>query len=129
MPTSGNDSVNSTSDDDQRVQKCIVYGLVVLLALGCATVYSMGAFARVLQLFYLTGYGILSLGYYGMTMMFAMLNRQRVDRIAEADEDDQENAWTPPVSIHVVGYREYSGYFRRCLLSALQLHIRTSVQS
>lgn len=67
------------------------------------------------------GYGCLSIGYYFLTMCFALLNRRHVERLRKADFDDVENVWNPPVVVNVVGYREDPDYFRRCLSSANRL--------
>lgn len=69
----------------------------------------------------LAGYGCLSIGYYFLTMCFALLNRRYVERLRKADVNDVENVWNPSVAVNVVGYREDPDYFKKCLSSAKRL--------
>ncbi|CAM9768150.1 unnamed protein product [Sphacelaria rigidula] len=103
------------------VSTLFVWALFVSLAVGCLMVYVRGTLTSAYGLVYLTGYGCLSIGYYFLTMCFAILNRRYVESLRRTDAEDTENAWTPPVAVNVVGYREDPEYFKRCLLSADRL--------
>lgn len=102
---------------------CVLgYIAMIFIITVCCALYSMGTFAKFGGIFYVTGYGALSIGYYVMTTIFAYMNRSRVNKIAERCTDlNQESAQLPSVSIHVAGYREDPEYFRQCLESVTKL--------
>ena len=97
------------------------YVVMLFVTLACCFLYSLGTFKRFWGIFYITGYGALSISYYLATTVFAYLNRRFVNENAEKCKADLEGASLPPVSVHVVGYREDPNYFRGCLQSVLRL--------
>ena len=108
-----------------------VTGYVVMLAVivACCFLYSLGTFRKFWGIFYITGYGALSVSYYLATTVFAYLNRRFVNKNAEKRKADYEGGNyeegdLPPVSVHVVGYKEDPNYFRSCLESVLRLQYK-----
>lgn len=100
---------------------CGYVGMSVII-IGCCFLYLRGTFLRFLDIFYLTGYGIMSIGYYLTTTAFAYLNRSSVDKHAKkCMMAHPESFYAPSVSVHVVGYREHPEYFRKCLESVRNL--------
>lgn len=101
-----------------------VTGYVVMLSvtLACCFLYSLGTFRKFWGIFYITGYGALSISYYLATTVFAYLNRRLVNKNAEkCKAEELEGASSPSVSVHVVGYKEDPDYFRSCLESVIRL--------
>ena len=100
------------------------YVMMLLVIFACCFLYSMGTFRKFGGIFYITGYGALSISYYLATTVFAYLNRRFVNKNAEKCQADLERGSLPPVSVHVVGYKEDPAYFRSCLQSVLRLSYR-----
>ncbi|CAM9255565.1 unnamed protein product, partial [Sphacelaria rigidula] len=101
------------------------YVVMLLLILACCFLYSLGTFRKFWGIFYVTGYGALSVSYYVATTVFAYLNRRFANTNAEkCMEGHLEESTLPPVSVHVVGYKEDPDYFRACLESVLGLSYR-----
>lgn len=90
------------------------YVAMILGVVGCSMLYSLGTFGRFGKIFYVTGYGVLSLTYYATTYTFAYLNRRFVERKSAVF---RTRVSVPEVAVHVVGYREDPDYFRQCLKS------------
>lgn len=95
------------------------YVVMVFAIIACCFLYSLGTFQK-FGIFYVTGYGALSISYYITTTVFAYLNRRYANKTATQKKDDLESG-LPPVSVHVVGYREDPNYFRSCLESVRRL--------
>lgn len=94
------------------------YVLMFLGIVACCLLYSIGTFKKFGEIFYVTGYGVISISYYAMTYVFAFLNRQKVERKALRYKN---LTLFPEVAINVVGYREDPAYFRQCLESVKHL--------
>lgn len=109
----------------KRISACTMimgYIVMIVIIIACCLLYSLGTFANFWDIFYVTGYGALSIRYYVMTTIFAYLNRSRVNKIAKKCRNlSPESSPVPAVSIHVVGYREDPDYFRQCLNSVVNL--------
>lgn len=71
-----------------------------------------------LEIFYATGYGVLSIDSYILALVFATLNRVNVSKISKKSMADTENNSLPGVSVHAVGYREDPECFKKFLQSA-----------
>ena len=100
------------------------YVVMVVAIIACCFLYSMGTFREFGGIFYVTGYGALSVSYYLATTVFAFLNRRFVNKNArdKINKRDAENSeYLPPLAVNVVGYREDPNYFRTCLESVLRL--------
>lgn len=105
--------------DVREIKTCTFvagYVLMVFAIVACCFLYSMGTFEKFGGIFYVTGYGALSISYYFATTVFAYLNRRQVNNNTHRD--------LPPVSVHVVGYKEDPNYFRSCLESVGKLSYR-----
>jgi hyaluronan synthase len=98
----------------------VVLGYVIMICgiACCCLLYSFGTLTEFGKIFYVTGYGILSVSYYATTYGFAYLNRRLVEE--KAAKYRNLNLF-PGVAINVVGYREDPNYFRQCLESVQRL--------
>lgn len=99
------------------------YVVMVLAMVACCFLYSLGTFKKFGGIFYVTGYGALSISYYLATTTFAYLNKRYVNNNAKKylDQEHQIQSTSPKVSVHIVGYREDPNYFRSCLESVKAL--------
>ena len=116
-------SVSKSSSSDPKKHACMYYASIVLLvvcAIGCCVVYALGSIRRIFHIFYLSGYGIMSLVYYISTSLFSVMNKRSVENKSSESKEDTI-AWTPSVGVHVVGYREDPDYYRKCLESVLNM--------
>ena len=107
-----------------RVSTCAFvtgYVAMVVAITACCFLYSRGTFGEFGGIFYVTGYGALSVSYYLATTVFAYLNRRFVNKNAREKIINKHEEYLPGVSVHVVGYREDPNYFRTCLESVLRL--------
>lgn len=93
---------------------------MVLLLVGCVLVYSFGAVKHAFFVFFLTGYGIMTIAYYLATTIFAICNMRRTNKEALRSRSAAVatgGRQVPSVGVHVVGYREDPVYYRSCLES------------
>jgi len=104
-----------------KIWKILGYFILLLVIIGCCFLYALGTFEKFLSIFYVTGYGTLSISYYFCTTLFAYINRKRSDKLALKVMDDIEVYNLPSVSIHITGYREDPNYFEDCLESVKEL--------
>ena len=98
-------------------RKILGFLLITAVVVGCCFLYVMGTFKKFLGIYYITGYGALSISYYFITTFFAYMNRGRCNKLADKVMSSPEDYSHPSVSVHITGYREDPEYFERCLRS------------